>query len=139
LCLNCAAYAQESSSGFVLHDGDRVTFYGDSITEQRQYTEDVEEYVLTRYSTWKVSFHNAGAVGDKVSGGLAGPIDLRLDRDVFAWHPDVVTVMLGINDFYFRLDQSGIYSTFTEGYKHLADTIQKNNPRVRPTLIQLSP
>ena len=78
-------HAQTDSSEFALHDGDRVTFYGDSITEQRQYTEDVEEYVLTRYPDWKVSFHNAGVGGDKVSGGWGGPIDLRLDRDVFAW------------------------------------------------------
>jgi hypothetical protein len=36
-------------AAFALHDGDRVTFYGDSITDQREYTEDVEEYVLTRF------------------------------------------------------------------------------------------
>jgi lysophospholipase L1-like esterase len=136
---NCAAHAQESSTGFAIHDGDRVTFYGDSITEQREYTEDVEEYVLTRYPTWKVSFHNAGVGGDKVSGGRAGPIDLRLDRDVFAWRPDVVTVMLGMNDFYYRPDQPGIFSTFTDGYKHLVYAIEKNNPQARLTLIQPSP
>ena len=48
--LTYAACAQQTAPGFALHDGDRVTFYGDSITEQRQYTEDVEEYVLTRVS-----------------------------------------------------------------------------------------
>ena len=100
--------AQGTATGFALHDGDRVTFYGDSITEQREYTEDVEEYMLTRYPTWKVSFHNAGVGGDKVSGGWAGPIDLRLDRDVFAWRPSVITIMLGMNDFYYRPDQPGI-------------------------------
>ena len=73
-------------AGFALRDGDRVTFYGDSITEQREYTEFVEEYLLTRFPDWKVTFHNAGVSGDKVSGGWAGPIDLRLDRGVFAAH-----------------------------------------------------
>ena len=137
--LTYAACAQQTAPGFALHDGDRVTFYGDSITEQRQYTEDVEEYVLTRYPTWKVSFHNAGVGGDKVSGGWAGPIDLRLDRDVFAWRPDVITIMLGMNDFYYRPDQPGIFSTYTEGYKHLVDAMQKKNPQVRLTLIEPSP
>jgi lysophospholipase L1-like esterase len=135
----CIAQVEGTASGFALHDGDRVTFYGDSITEQRLYTEDVEEYVLTRYPAWKVSFHNAGVGGDKVSGGWAGPIDLRLDRDVFAWRPDVVTIMLGMNDFYYRPDQPGIFSSFTDGYKHLVDALQKNNPRLRLTLIQPSP
>ena len=136
---NYLAHAQNAAAGFALHDGDRVTFYGDSITEQREYTEDVEEYVLTRYPTWNVSFHNAGVGGDKVSGGWAGPIDLRLDRDVFAWNPDVVTIMLGMNDFYYRPDQPGIFSTFTDGYKHIVDAIEKNNSQVRLTLIQPSP
>jgi lysophospholipase L1-like esterase len=134
-----AALAQETAPSFALCDGDRVTFYGDSITEQRQYTEDVEEYVLTRYPTWKVSFHNAGVGGDTVRGGWAGPIDLRLDRDVFAWRPSVVTIMLGMNDFYYRPDQPGIYSTYTEGYRHIVNLLQKNNPRMRITLIQPSP
>ncbi len=132
-------HSQGAPSNFALHDGDRVTFYGDSITEQREYTEDVEEYVLTRYPGWQVHFHNAGVGGDKVSGGWAGPINLRLDRDVFAWHPDVITIMLGMNDFYYRPDEAGIYSTFTEGYTRLVASIQHNNPSVRITLIQPSP
>ncbi|MGD0521810.1 MAG: SGNH/GDSL hydrolase family protein [Terracidiphilus sp.] len=140
LCsLPLTANAQSAAPAFALHDGDRVTFYGDSITDQRQYTEDVEEYVLTRYPAWKVSFHNAGVGGDRVSGGGAGPIDLRLDRDVFAWHPDVITVMLGMNDFYYRPDQPGIYSTYTDGYRHLVESLKKNDSGVRITLIQPSP
>jgi lysophospholipase L1-like esterase len=131
--------AQGAVPAFALHDGDRVTFYGDSITDQREYTEDVEEYVLTRFPAWKVSFHNAGVGGDKVSGGGAGPIDLRLDRDVFAWHPNVVSIMLGMNDFYYRPDQPGIYSTYTDGYRHLVDSLKKNDPGVRITLIEPSP
>jgi len=63
--LSFAAHAQSAATAFALHDGDRVTFYGDSITDQREYTEDVEEFVLTRYPAWKVSFHNAGVGGDK--------------------------------------------------------------------------
>src|ERR1017187_9457876 len=137
--LPCWTNAQTSSSNFALRDGDRVTFYGDSITEQREYTEDVEEYVLTRYPTWKVSFHNGAVGGDKVSGGWAGPIDLRLDRDVFAWRPDVVTIMLGMNDFYYRPDQPGIFSTYTDGYRHILESIRKNDPHTRLTLIQPSP
>jgi lysophospholipase L1-like esterase len=137
--LSFAAHAQSAATAFALHDGDRVTFYGDSITDQREYTEDVEEFVLTRYPAWKVSFHNAGVGGDKVTGGGAGPIDLRLDRDVFAWHPDVITIMLGMNDFFYQPDQPGIYLTYTNGYGHLVESIKKNDPSARITLIQPSP
>jgi lysophospholipase L1-like esterase len=126
-------------SNFGLHDGDRVAFYGDSITEQRQYTVDVEEYVLTRFPGWRVSFHNAGVSGDKVSGGSSGPVDLRLRRDVFDVHPDVVTVMLGMNDMYYRGDDPGIFSTYADGYRHIVESLQKNLGKARITLIEPSP
>lgn len=124
---------------FSLKNGDRVTFYGDSITEQREYTEDVENYVLTRFPQWKITFHNAGVGGDMVSGGHGGPVDLRLQRDVFGAKPNVVTIMLGMNDGYYRADEPGIYSTFTAGYTHIVSEMQKNLPGVEITLIQPSP
>ncbi len=132
-------FAPSPGLDFHLHDGDKVTFYGDSITEQRQYTADVEEFVLTRFPAWKVSFHNAGVGGDKVSGGAAGPVDLRLRRDVFDAHPDVVTVMLGMNDMYYRADDPGIASTYEDGYRHIVESLQKNLGRSRITLIAPSP
>ena len=36
-------------SHFSLKDGDRVVFYGDSITDQRLYTTFTETYVVTRF------------------------------------------------------------------------------------------
>lgn len=134
-----AQSAAAQSSNFSLRNGDRVTFYGDSITEQREYTEDVEEYVLTRFPGWKVSFHNAGVGGDTVSGGWAGPVDLRLSRDLFAWRPTVITIMLGMNDGYYRPGQPGIFSTYTRGYRHIVDSMQQHLPQARITLIQPSP
>jgi lysophospholipase L1-like esterase len=116
-----------------------VVFYGDSITEQREYTEDVEEFVLTRFPAWKVSFYNAGVGGDTVSGGWAGPIDLRLRRDLFSRKPDVVTVMLGMNDTHYRADEPGIFSTYADGYRHIVGTIQQTLPEARITLIEPSP
>jgi len=134
-----APSAASTASSFSVRDGDRVVFYGDSITEQRRYTEYVEEYLLTRFPHWKVTFWNAGVGGDKVSGGWAGPVDLRLERDVFAERPDVVTIMLGMNDGYYRPSQPGIASTFSAGYRHIVDSIQKTLPQARITLIQPSP
>jgi hypothetical protein len=47
--------------------------------------------------------------------------------------------MLGMNDFYYRPDQPGIYSTYVEGYRHIVESLQAKNPRLRITLIQPSP
>src|SRR6516165_12084929 len=49
---------------FLIKDGDRVVFLGDSITEQRLYTTYIEAYALTRHPNWKLSFRNVGWGGD---------------------------------------------------------------------------
>ena len=74
-----------------------------------------------------------------MTGGGGGPIDLRLNRDVTAYKPTVVTVMLGMNDASYRLFDAGIFQTYADGYKHLVEKVKKDNPGVRLTLIQPSP
>src|SRR6266498_3373981 len=102
-CLFAAALLAQSASLFAadtfsLHDGDRVLFYGDSITDQRRYTSFVETYVVTRFPKLDVRFVHSGWGGDRVSGGGGGPIDVRLWRDVLPYKPTVITLMLGMND-----------------------------------------
>ncbi len=137
LLLSCTitrGQAQDTTNkDFGLRDGDRVVFYGDSITEQHLYTADVEEYALTRFPAREIAFWNGGVGGDRVSGGWAGPIDLRLHDDVFAFHPTVVTVMLGMNDGMVRPYNQQIFESFSRGYRYLVDQIITNIPRVRLT------
>ncbi|MGA2855731.1 MAG: SGNH/GDSL hydrolase family protein [Candidatus Sulfotelmatobacter sp.] len=139
LCFAQVPSGSNSPADFALRDGDRVVFYGDSITEQRLYTTYIEEYALTRFPDRKITFVNSGVGGDKVSGGWAGPIDLRLERDVFAYQPTVVTIMLGMNDGYYRPYDEGILRTFADGYRHMVDAIQAKLPSVRLYLLRPSP
>ncbi len=129
----------KSKDAFALRDGDIVVFYGDSITEQRLYTADIENFLLTRYPDRKVEFINSGVGGDKVSGGWAGSVDMRLARDVFAYKPTVITIMLGMNDGYYRPWDEGIFSTYADGYRHIVGQIQKKLPQTRITLLKPSP
>lgn len=124
---------------FALKPNDRVVFYGDSITDQRLYTTFVETYVVTRFPKLPVSFVHSGWGGDRVSGGGGGPIDLRLQRDVLAYKPTVMTIMLGMNDGAYRSFNQGIFDTYANGYTHILDTVQKEAPGVRFTLIEPSP
>src|SRR5271166_3015028 len=87
--------AVRAQTTFSLHPGDRVVFYGDSITDQRLYTVYVETYVLTRFPKLDATFVHSGWGGDRVSGGGGGPIDARLERDVIPYQPQVMTIMLG--------------------------------------------
>ncbi len=124
---------------FALKDGDRVVFYGDSITEQRLYTTFVETYVVTRFPNRNITFVHSGWGGDRVGGGGGGPIDRRLARDVFAHKPTVVTVMLGMNDASYRAFDDKIFEAYSKGYEHLVKSIKEHVPGVRLTIIQPSP
>jgi lysophospholipase L1-like esterase len=141
LCiLLLACVAPVSAQGdFALKQGDRVVFYGDSITDQRLYTVFTETYVVTRFPRLNVSFVHSGWGGDRVTGGGGGPIDLRLKRDVIAYRPTVMTIMLGMNDGSYRAFDEGIYNTYTTGYEHILQTVRAALPSLRLTLIQPSP
>ena len=76
-----------------LRPGDRIVFLGDSITEQRMYTNFAETYLALRYPGMKLSFANAGWGGDTTAGALK-----RLERDVLSLKPTVVTICYGMND-----------------------------------------
>jgi lysophospholipase L1-like esterase len=127
------------ASSFYLKSGDRVCFYGDSITEQRFYGVDVATYVRTRFPNLKVKFVNSGVGGDRVIGGWAGPIDLRLKRDVFPFKPNIVTIMLGMNDGEYRAFDQQVYATYTNGYEHIIQSLQQHLPGVKIILIEPTP
>jgi lysophospholipase L1-like esterase len=124
---------------FYLHSGDRVVFYGDSITDARLYTTFVETFVLTRFPAFDVRFVHSGWGGDRVEGGMGGRFDRRLERDVLAHRPTVVTVMLGMNDGRYRPYQPALYQRFVAGYELLIRTLKADLPRARITVMQPSP
>jgi lysophospholipase L1-like esterase len=128
-----------SQTGFYLRDGDRVVFYGDSITDQRLYTTFAETFVLTRFPQMKVEFVHSGWGGDRVSGGGGGPIEVRLSRDVIVYRPTVVTIMLGMNDGRYRAFDQDTFDAFSSGYEKIVQMLRSALPSVRLTLIQPSP
>jgi lysophospholipase L1-like esterase len=124
---------------FALHDGDRVVFYGDSITDQRLYTLFTEVFVRTRFPKLDVSFVHSGWGGDRVTGGGGGDIDTRLTRDVIAYRPTVATIMLGMNDAGYSAFDERRFQNFSKGYEHIVDRLRREAPGVRLTLIVPSP
>jgi lysophospholipase L1-like esterase len=131
--------AARAEGPFAIRDGDRIVFYGDSITDQRLYTTFVETYIVTRFPSMNVAFVHSGWGGDRVTGGGGGPIDRRLARDVFAYKPTVVTVMLGMNDASYQPFKPSIFDVYARGYQHLVQSLRSRLPDVRLTLIIPSP
>lgn len=138
ICL-VAAGATHAADKFYLHNEDTVVFYGDSITEQRLYTVFTELYAVTRYPNLHINFVHSGWSGDKVSGGGGGPIDLRLERDVFAYKPTVMTIMLGMNDGKYVNHTAADDDAFYAGYRHIIETVRQKLPTLRITAIEPSP
>lgn len=133
------AAAPAHAQYFYLHTGDRVTFYGDSITAQRFYTRDVQDFVATRYPGLSVKFHNAGVPGDKVTGGYDGDAALRVARDVKPWNPTVLTVMLGMNDGDYMSPDSKVFTEYQTGYEKLLGMLRAAAPQARITLLENTP
>jgi lysophospholipase L1-like esterase len=137
--LFCQATFAAPADSFYLHPGDKVVFYGDSITDQRLYTMVTELFVVTRYPKLDVRFIHSGWGGDRVGGGGGGLIDVRLQRDVLAYHPTVMTIMLGMNDGHYTSHTVADDETYYAGYRHLVEVVRQAVPSLRITAIEPSP
>lgn len=135
----CLGPGLAQTQDFYLHNGDRVTFYGDSITAQRFYTRDVQDFAETRYPALDAAWHNAGVPGDKVTGGFAGNAEERVNRDVQPWHPTVITVMLGMNDGGYMAPDPAVFAAYQSGYEQLLNRLRSAAPGARITLIENTP
>jgi len=93
------AIAQDAPA---LQDKDFVAVCGDSITEQKQYSVFIEDYLLMCRPAAQMRVMQAGWGGEVVHGFIS-----RVDRDVLALNPTVVTTCYGMND--------GGYGGFDEG------------------------
>jgi lysophospholipase L1-like esterase len=93
--------AAEDGKPFFFQKGDRVVFLGDSITEQYQYSNDIELYLTTRFPEWNLQFLNAGIGGDTANGGAG-----RFQKHILDEKPTAITINFGMND--------GGYGAFNE-------------------------
>ena len=91
--LTAAILAAFSALSAPFKDGDRVVFFGDSITHGGRYGEYVNLFYATRYPERNIWFSNSGWSGARAEQGL-----WSIEDDIVAKKPTVVTVMFGMND-----------------------------------------
>ncbi len=111
-------------------DGDGIVFLGDSITSQCLFTQYVENYFYTRYPSIRLRFHNAGVSGDTAANAL-----LRFDRDVAAYRPKYVMVLLGMNDGAAKGFDEKLFDSYRSDMKSLVKRIRD----IQATPILMSP
>ncbi|MFO1094765.1 MAG: SGNH/GDSL hydrolase family protein [Planctomycetaceae bacterium] len=123
LTLCVAGSAQELAKPLAaveLKDGDSIVFLGDSITHQRLYTQYVEDYFYTRFPKQRLVLHNAGVGGARAWDALA-----RFDKDVAAYKPKYVTILLGMNDGSYTPYKQEIFDTYRQDMTTLLDRIKE--------------
>ena len=115
-----------------LHKGDRIIFFGDSITQQgvkpNGYVTLIRDSLDARYSGMNIDVVGAGVSGNKVTD-LQG----RLQRDVLDKHPTIVVIYIGINDVWHWVlpNHTGTpKDIFKSGLKDIIASIQHEDARV---------
>ncbi len=103
-----------------LKNGDTLVFLGDSITHQCLYTQYVEDYFYTRYPERRIHFHNAGVGGDTAQNALD-----RFEEDVAAYKPNVVTILLGMNDGGYKGFDQTTFDRYQTGMTSVLDKIKE--------------
>ena len=115
-----------------LEDGDSLVFLGDSITHQCLYTQYVEDYLYTRFPDKRFKIHNAG-----VSGARAWDALQRFDKDVAAFKPKYVTILLGMNDGEYQPFNRDVTDTYQQDMTLLLeklDGIETTSILMTPTM-----
>jgi len=136
---------------FLIRDGDRVVFLGDSITEQRLYTTYIEAYALTRHPKWNLTFRNVGWGGDtswlrqrahpdegalfaadpdRQQAMVADSVKKGLERDVLPLKPTVVTIKFGMNDHSYQPFREDIFRAYVRSQDQLAQILESAGARV---------
>ena len=144
-------FVNASAAEFLIRDGDRVVFLGDSITEQRLYTTYIEAYALTRHPNWKLTFRNVGWGGDtswlrqrahpdekqlfaadeaSQQKMVEDSVGRGLGRDVLPLKPTFVTVKFGMNDHSYQPFREDIFRAYVRSQTEIAKVLGANSARV---------
>jgi hypothetical protein len=107
--------------------------YGDSITDNNYYPRVLENYILTRFPKWNMTFFNYGWGGD------VAPNLFRLERDVLPVKPTVFTENMGMNDGRCCTINSITLKTYADAYPKMVPMLKQANPEVRIGLVSSIP
>ena len=123
-----------------LQPNDAIVFTGDSITDagrNRQgkgmdglgggYAMMAAALLSARFPDWNLRFENSGIGGNRLSD-----LEARLETDVLAHAPTIVSILIGINDTWRRYDSNdpSPFDDFAASYQRVASAIQKSGARL---------
>lgn len=147
LCLTgivSSAFAEERIKKVKLEKGDTVLFQGDSITDFHRkrsdndpnsseamgigYVAQTATSLLFSYPKDQLKIYNRGVSGNKVFQ-LAD----RWDKDCLDLKPDVLSILVGVNDYWHTLVRGykGTVQTYRDDYRKLLQRTRQKLPAVK--------
>jgi acyl-CoA thioesterase I len=132
---------KDSPKKLELKPGDTIVAIGDSITAAGGYLRDIDAVLAQQYPKLKI----AKVVNKGIGGQKAEDLAVRFDRDVVKLKPTFVTLSIGVNDVWHRLDkplEAKAVAFYKENVAKMVDQAQKAGIRVillAPTVIGEDP
>jgi lysophospholipase L1-like esterase len=122
---------------FLLRDGQRVVFVGDSITYAGHFIAYLDGYLTTRFPDKKFELLNLGLPSETVTG-LSEPdhpfprpnVHERLERVLAKTKPDILVACYGINDGIYYPFSEERFKKYQEGIRQLIDRGTKAGAKV---------
>jgi len=139
----CTASAAGVERPFFLQGGERIVFFGDSITQAGQYVEYIEVFLLTRFPDETFELINRGISSETLSG--TSEIDhnpprpdahKRFSRDITPLRPDLLVLCFGMNDGNYRPFSEELFAKYKAGVRRLA---KRAAEEAKTTLVIMTP
>lgn len=115
-----------------LEKGSKILFQGDSVTDVgRSYTDDslmgegypnmIAAWLSARYPSMNLQFINKGISGNRVCD-----LETRWTEDCISLQPDLVSILIGVNDTWRRYDSNMItpVDDYDQCYRRILDRVQ---------------
>jgi lysophospholipase L1-like esterase len=123
----------------LLRKNDWILFQGDSITDCGRNRDDFEDmgtgypylisaFLLSSHPEMNFKFLNRGISGDRVKD-----LKNRWFEDCLSLNPNVLSILIGINDTWRRYDSNDPVSVedFARDYRHILQKTLDENPNIR--------
>jgi lysophospholipase L1-like esterase len=120
LALLAGVSCAEDAPKLVLKEGQRVAVVGDSITEQKLYSKNIELYLTACMPQLNLHVIQLGW-GGEVAPGFRN----RMDNDLMPYKPDVVTTCYGMNDGGYRKYEDGIGNVYKVNMAEIISRLKK--------------
>jgi len=112
-------------TNLLLRAGDRLAIIGDSITQQKQYSRNIETYLTVCTPELKVSVRQFGWNGETAGGFL-----LRITNDCLRFQPTIATLCYGMNDHAYGSYDEKRAQWYRQSYTAVARCLKDTGARV---------